>query len=147
MGSRSSTPAYSGPRKKVVIVGASFAGDKIAKGLIVEDHDGKALEILLIDRSQHFENFCGNYKMFVDECFVENSILFDDQMAHYGSSHISFKHGRLTNVLAEENAIEVEVPDGSTEKVSYDVLVLATGGSYQAPWRADDSKLPTFEER
>lgn len=85
--------------------------------------------------------------MFVDECFEENSIVFDDQMAYYGSPNISFKHGRLTNVLAEENAIEVEVPGGSTEKVAYDILLLATGGSYQAPWRAEDNKLATFEER
>lgn len=85
--------------------------------------------------------------MFVDDCFKEHTLKFETQIAHYGSKNISFKHGRLTNVLAEENAIEIETPDGSTEKVTYDVLVLATGGAYQLPWRADADKLASLEDR
>ena len=77
MGAKSSKPVYVGPRKKIVIVGASFAGDKVAKGLLAADPSGSVLDILLIDKSEHFENFCGNFKMFVDDCFRENSIMFE----------------------------------------------------------------------
>ena len=41
----------------------------------------------------------------------------------------------------------IEVPDGSTEKIQYDALVIATGGSYHAPWRSGDDEIATFEER
>lgn len=138
---------YSGPRKRVVIIGASFGGDKVAKGLLGIDQKGTALEILLIDKSEHFENNCGNFKMFVDDCFKEHTLKFETQIAHYGSPNISFKQGRLTNVIATENKIEIELSDGSTEAVSYDALVIATGGAYTAPWRADADKLASLEDR
>lgn len=43
--------------------------------------------------------------------------------------------------------IEVELPNGRTEVIGYDALVVATGGQYVAPWRGEDSKLQTLEER
>lgn len=49
--------------------------------------------------------------------------------------------------MADQNSIEIELPDGSTETVSFDVLVIATGGAYQAPWRADADKLASLEDR
>ena len=45
------------------------------------------------------------------------------------------------------NEIEIEKPDGSTESVPYDVLAIATGGAYTAPWRADADKLASLEDR
>ena len=77
MGAKVTKPVYSGPRKRIIIVGASYAGDKVAKGLLAADSEGTALDILLIDKSEHFENFCGNFKMFVDDCFRENSLMFE----------------------------------------------------------------------
>ena len=85
--------------------------------------------------------------MFVDDVFKEHAIKFEDQVPSYGSEHVSFIWGRLLNVKADANAIEIEKKDGSTEEVTYDVLVLATGGGLVSPWRAEADKLASLDER
>ena len=91
MGGGQAKPVYEGPRKRIVIIGASFAGHNLAKGLIqcdLQGSQGNALEIILIDKSEHFENNCGLFKMFTDDCFDEHIVKFEDQLTNYGSSHI-----------------------------------------------------------
>ena len=51
--------------KKIVIIGASFGGDLLTKNLLKLDPISKAFsEILLIDKSAHFEMFMLNYKLY-----------------------------------------------------------------------------------
>ena len=53
---------------RVIIIGASFAGRMCAQHLL--DHfkdDRESIEILLIDKSSHFEFICTNYKSLCDD--------------------------------------------------------------------------------
>lgn len=53
----------------------------------------------------------------------------------------------MTNVSGNSQEIEVEVPGGQVEVINYDALVITTGATYVNPWRGDDDKMQTLDER
>ena len=59
---------YINEKKTVIIVGGSFGGRLIAKGLL--DINDQNFEIKIVDKAAHFEFICGNYKTLCDDdCF------------------------------------------------------------------------------
>ena len=53
---------------RVVIIGASFAGRMCAQHILEELKDEREnVEILMIDKSSHFEFICTNYKSLCDD--------------------------------------------------------------------------------
>jgi NADH dehydrogenase FAD-containing subunit len=54
----------------------------------------------------------------------------------YESSRVNFKQGKLSNVLSDENQIEITTMDDEKETIPYDCLVIVTGASYVSPWKA-----------
>ena len=138
--------------KTVVIVGSSFAGQKLTQQLLRLDRN---LKIVLVDQSPHFEFICNNPQLFTNNDFKENSISFGEVISSFGSNQVYFEQGKLVKVNHAENEIELEGPTDEIKKhampfkLSYDVLVLATGSSYTAPWRAkhDQLEVYTTEER
>ena len=87
--------------------------------------------------------------MFTNDCFEEHIVQFTEQIKNYGFQHISFEHARLTKVDAANNTIDVQMAadDGETKQLSYDVLVIATGGTYKQPWRAGADQCAFYEAR
>lgn len=60
--------------------------------MLKNDPEGKKFEILLIDKNEHFEFICSNYKSLTDEAnFDELTIKHQDSVASYGSKNVSFK--------------------------------------------------------
>jgi NADH dehydrogenase FAD-containing subunit len=137
---------FMGQRKKIVIIGASFGGNIMTKMLQQIDQEEVFYEILLIDKNEHFEYICGNFEMLANpSSFGENSIKFSNAIESYNSSRVSFMQGKLTNVLAAQNLVEVTNPEGKVEQVSYDALVISSGASYVSPWRGQDKCLSMAE--
>lgn len=103
-------------------------------------------EVLLIDKNEHFEYICTNFEILADASqFNANAIKFDEAVKSYDSEHVKFKQGKLTNVMADSNQIEIECPDGKIEQVHYDALVISSGGTYVSPWRGQDKCLSMAE--
>ena len=135
-----------GPRKKIVIIGASFGGKIMTNMLQQIDPNEKQYEILLIDKNEHFEYICANFEMLANpNAFKDNAIKFEDAVKSYDSSRVTFKQGKLTNVLADQNQVEITCPDGKVENVPFDALVIASGASYCTPWRGQDKCLSMAE--
>ena len=66
MGGKASVPAYSGPKRKLVIVGGSFGGMNLVKNVLQIDQAGSIAEILVIDQHSYFEYFPSLFENFVD---------------------------------------------------------------------------------
>ena len=129
-------------RKKIVIIGASFGGKIMTNMLQSLDPKEMLFDILLIDKNEHFEYICANFTSLANEtAWGENTIKFSEAIKSYNSDRVTFKQGKLTNVLSSENQIEISLPDGKTEVVPYDCLVIATGASYVSPWRGANECL------
>ena len=66
-GSKFVEAKVTGGRKKVVIVGGSFGGKMITQHLQAMDPKEEQFEILIVDKSHHFEFICSNYKALCEE--------------------------------------------------------------------------------
>lgn len=53
--------------------------------------------------------------------------------------------GKLTNVMADQNMVEITCPDGKVENVPFDALVISSGSTYVSPWRGQDKCLSMTE--
>lgn len=117
MGGGSSKPLQvkvTGGRKKVVIVGGSFGGKMITQHLQLMDPEEQQFEILIIDKSHHFEFICSNYKALCEEeIFKKHSVDFKTAMKGFNSKRVNFQQGILTNVMPDQNSIEVEDSNGT----------------------------------
>jgi NADH dehydrogenase FAD-containing subunit len=91
-GSQSATNNVApGPRKKIVIIGASFGGKIMTNMLQQIDQEEKLYEILLVDKNEHFEYICTNFEMLANPAsFGDNSIKFEDAIKSYDSSRVTF---------------------------------------------------------
>jgi len=48
-------------------------------------------DIVLVDKSDHFEFICANYKIWSEDVFKENAVKFDEMLLSYNTKRISFK--------------------------------------------------------
>ena len=91
---------------------------------------------------------CSNYKSLSDaDSFEHLTVTNHEAVKCYNSDNVKFKQAKLTKVRDASDEIEVQLPDGTTEVIGYDALVITTGGSYVAPWRGDDDKLQSLDDR
>lgn len=58
-----------------------------------------------------------------------------------------FKHGRLSEVLHDQNKIQITLANNKTEIMEYDVLCISTGANYVGPWRGAHDKCDTLAGR
>ena len=138
-----------GASKKVVIVGAQWAGRLATQTIQKMDPELKNVEILLIDKQPNFEIIWGMYMCFTDEGEYEKNLVYphEEAIKSYGSSRVTFKQGMLTKVNSDENKIEIESIDGGASVIDYDILMIATGGSCASPLKAPDQEATTKEQR
>lgn len=106
------------------------------------DPEENYLAILLIDKYERFEHLPAGFKLLADSgLYDELSIPFYESVKSFKSSRVQFKQGLLLGVDNKNNTINIEIPKGGIETVPYDILILATGASYVAPWRSADNKI------
>lgn len=148
-GSMSAGQVEPSQSKKVVIVGAQWAGRICTQTLQAMDPELKSVEILLIDKQPNLEIIWGMYTCFTDEGYLESDLMYphEEAVKSFGSSRISFKQGLLTKVNSDENKIEIDSVDGGASEIDYDILLIATGGSCASPLKAPDLESTTKEQR
>lgn len=110
---------------KVVVVGAGFAGHYAA--LILSDAlKGKGNhEITVISRVPKFTYIPSLVWVGVGQMRSED-VQFDLQPV-YNKVGINFVHGAVTEVHPDDQYVVVEKPEGGTQQVNYDYLLMATG--------------------
>eukprot|EP00347_Sterkiella_histriomuscorum_P009521 403340890 len=148
-------------KKKIVIVGVSFAGIELTKKLINLDKD-QQFEILLIDKNEYFEFVCTNTIGLTDETHLPRTLISMTKLREsFRSSAVAFKRARLVNVSDKNQSIDVEIQKKSSiastknilevndqhirvemekpeiESINYDYLVICTGSQYDIPLRED----------
>jgi len=48
-------------------------------------------DIVLVDKSEHFEFICAYYKIWSEDVFKDLAVKYEDQMASYNTKRISYK--------------------------------------------------------
>ena len=134
MGSNQGTLNVSfGEKKKVVIVGGSFACIHLTNNLVGLDPKLSQFDITWVDKQAHHEYIPALYDAFVDDKeFEKDSISYDTIIKNLRQESIKFVQGLLVNVKGDENMIELNL-DGKTIELPYDVLVIATGMGKSSP--------------
>src|SRR3954447_13188396 len=102
---------------KVVIVGAGFAGLRLARKLM--NHAG--FEVVLVDKFNYHQFQPLFYQVATAELDASN-ISFPLRKAFHKSKNVRIRVEELKQVVPEQNKVVTE-----TEEFAYDVLVLATG--------------------
>ena len=101
-----------GSKKRVIIVGASFGGRMIAEGLL--DINDSNIEILILDKSGHFEFICANYKTMCDDSFRQLAAPNCEAVKGLNRRGITFPvkfvQGLLQKVDHSTNSIQIQVP-------------------------------------
>jgi apoptosis-inducing factor 2 len=104
--------------KKLVIIGGGFTGSFIAKNLENE------FDVTLIDSKDYFE-----YTPSVLRCIVEPDYIKKIQVMH---DHYLKKAKVINGCVKDLDEKEVIVNE---EKIRYDYLIIASGSSYEAPFK------------
>lgn len=69
-------------RSQIVIVGASFAGQKLGYRLIELDPKGTKYDIQFIDKNEHFEYICQTWENFGDDVFDKTAVKFSTALGN-----------------------------------------------------------------
>ncbi|MCW3106617.1 MAG: NAD(P)/FAD-dependent oxidoreductase [Segetibacter sp.] len=102
---------------KVVIIGAGFAGMKLARSL----NNKAGFEVLLIDKF-NFHQFQPLFYQVATSSLDASNISFPLRKAFHNSKNVRIRLAKVFGVVPEENKITTEVGD-----IEYDVLVIAAG--------------------
>src|SRR3954470_18515361 len=102
---------------KVVIIGAGFAGMKIARSL----NNKGGFEVLLIDKF-NYHQFQPLFYQVATAGLDASNISFPLRKAFHKSKNVRIRVEEIKEVLPSQNKIVTE-----TEELTYDVLVLAMG--------------------
>jgi NADH:ubiquinone reductase (H+-translocating) len=126
--------------KRIIIIGAGFAGINLAKKLAAED----AFSVLIVDRNNY--NFFPPLLYQVATGFLEaSSICYPFRKLFNSNQKIAFRIGELSKVVPNKNEVQL-----STGELTYDILVLATGTqtNYFGMENVKKSAMPmkTFED-
>jgi NADH:ubiquinone reductase (H+-translocating) len=102
---------------KVVIIGAGFAGLRLARKL----NNKAGFEVLLIDRF-NYHQFQPLFYQVATAALDASNISFPLRKAFHNSKNVRIRVEELKQVVPDQNRIVTE-----TEEIAYDILVLATG--------------------
>src|SRR3954470_17452412 len=102
---------------KVVIIGAGFAGMKIARSL----NNKGGFEVLLIDKF-NFHQFQPLFYQVATAGLDASNISFPLRKAFHDSKNVHIRVAELQEIVHAENKIITDSGD-----IEYDVLVIATG--------------------
>jgi NADH:ubiquinone reductase (H+-translocating) len=102
---------------KVVIIGAGFAGLRLARKL----NNKAGFEVLLIDRF-NYHQFQPLFYQVATAALDASNISFPLRKAFHNSKNVRIRVEELKQVVPHQNKIVTE-----TEEIGYDMLVLATG--------------------
>jgi NADH dehydrogenase len=102
---------------KVVIVGAGFAGLRLARKL----NNKPGFEVLLIDRF-NYHQFQPLFYQVATAALDASNISFPLRKAFHGSKNVRIRVEELKQIVPEQNKIVTE-----SEEIAYEILVLATG--------------------
>src|SRR3954466_4026580 len=102
---------------KVVIIGAGFAGLRLARKL----NNKPGFDVLLIDKF-NYHQFQPLFYQVATAALDASNISFPLRKAFQKSKNVRIRVEELKQVVPDQSRIITE-----TEEISYDVLVLATG--------------------
>jgi NADH dehydrogenase len=102
---------------KIVIVGAGFAGLRLARKL----NNKAGFDVLLIDRF-NYHQFQPLFYQVATAALDASNISFPLRKAFHGSKNVRIRVEEVKQVVPDQNKIVTE-----TEEVAYDILVLAMG--------------------
>src|SRR3954470_6482212 len=102
---------------KVVIIGAGFAGMKIARSL----NNKGGFEVILIDKF-NFHQFQPLFYQVATGGLDASNISFPLRKVFHKSKNVRIRFTKVTGVVPEENKITTEVGD-----IEYDQLIIASG--------------------
>lgn len=109
------------PRKRIVIIGAGFAGIRVAQRLAKE-----AVDIVLIDRN--------NYHTFTPLLYQVATCALDPSAVSYpvreifeGQKNVRFLLGTVTEINHEEQLVMVQAEGNGSREIAYDFLFVAAG--------------------
>ena len=78
-------------KTNIVIVGASFAGQKLAWKLQELDPKGVKYDIQFIDKNEHFEFICQTWENFGDDVFDKTSVKYVTAIDNLFGKNVTFK--------------------------------------------------------
>ena len=102
---------------KVVIIGAGFAGIKLARTL----NNKKGIDVLLIDQF-NYHQFQPLFYQVATAGLDASNISFPLRKLFHKSKNVRIRLGKVTNIQAKESVIETDFGE-----VRYDHLIIATG--------------------
>jgi NADH dehydrogenase len=102
---------------KIIIVGAGFAGLRLARGL----NNKKGIEVILIDK-HNYHQFQPLFYQVATAGLDASNISFPLRKLFHNSKNVLIRLAELQEILPTENKIRTDIGE-----FSYDILVLATG--------------------
>lgn len=102
---------------KVVIIGAGFAGIKLARSL----NNRKGIDVLLIDQF-NYHQFQPLFYQVATAGLDASNISFPLRKLFHKSKNVRIRLGKVTNIQVKESVIETDFGE-----VRYDHLIIATG--------------------
>jgi NADH dehydrogenase FAD-containing subunit len=116
--------------KRVIIIGGGYAGTQLARAL---DSDA---DVALIEPREAFVHNVGAIRAVVDPALLDSLILPYDRL---------LKRGRIVRdraVAIKGTTVELQ----SGKSLSGDVVVIATGSTYAAPFKPVDDQMSAFRQ-
>ncbi|SPQ25191.1 311080a9-3742-422b-8cab-454d94677c70 [Thermothielavioides terrestris] len=110
----------------------------------------KDLKVIIVSKNTHLYWNLASVRAIIPGQIKDEAIFkpLSDALSRYPKESWELIIGTATAANLEEKAVEVAVSDGTTRKVAYDQLVMATGARSAAPnvpWKAADSYEDTVK--
>lgn len=126
---------------RIVIVGAGPAGLAAAQTLAGELTAADDTEVLVLEKSKYYYHAIGVPRAFVDAAFTNKLFIpYDNAIPKAARDFVKFQRALVTRIVPGANEVEYapigeddDTLAGPVKSLSYDYLVLATGGTYATP--------------
>lgn len=125
--------------KKVVILGGSYGGMSTAHYLlkhVIPHLPNNAYEVILISASSHVICRPACPRALISEDIFDQKRLFVDipaQFEQYPNGSFRFINGTATSLDHENRTVSISLPNGTTERLDFHAVVVATGASTPSP--------------
>lgn len=108
-------------KKRVIIIGAGFAGLKAARDL-----SKKAVEVILIDRN-NYHTFTPLLYQVATSGLDPSAVAYPVRSIFADSPNVRFLMGEVTNIDTEKQAVTVQTNSNGVREEAYDFLFVAAG--------------------